>query len=162
MVIKGLNSMFMNHIFVLVESLALITIYSLLLQFGRTLCSLLIILMFVVCIVDLALVNGILKMNVLAHNTECLLLICIAIIYFFQLLKKTDHQDLNILKSFGFWFNAGVLFYCSGAFFIFLFGNYMIEKSPDEYFALYGIHSIFNITFNSLLAVALTKKTYGN
>jgi hypothetical protein len=104
-------------------------------------------------------INGARKMNEISRNTECILLMFFSILYFYKLIKKPIEQSL--ISTFSFWFCSSVLIYFAGSFFIFLFTNYLlIRKSPETLLGIYAIHSVFNIIFNLLLAVTITRKPY--
>lgn len=111
----------------------------------------------IICLVDVMFISGYMKMNELSRNVECFSLITFAIFYFKTFIQQTEYQ--NPLKLFSFWFSTASIIYFSGSFFLFIFSNSILDTSPATFLALFTIHSLFNITFNTLLAISFTKKT---
>lgn len=157
--IISINNFFISYIVTFVEfSLFTIIFFNLLNinAYKKTL-WLVLISFLAILLIDLLIINNYQRLNDLSRNTECFALIIFAILYFRKLLSKTEHK--NILKLFGFWFSTACIIYFSGTFFFFIFTNYLIKNTPDELYTISMIHSFFNIIFNVLLAISLTKKT---
>ncbi len=157
--INNINNLFIYYYFSFLEFVLFVIIYFHILNIYRKkmLMWCIISIFGLICLIDFLLLGGDNKMNELSRNVESVSLITLSIFYFNSLIKNSDGQ--NLLQQFSFWFNSSIIIYFSGSFFIFLFSNYMLDESPDTFFAIYAIHSIFNIIFNILLAISLTKKT---
>jgi len=152
-------NLFSYYLFSVVEFSIFTFIYMTLFRFKQKLSiSIIFILIFIlVAYIDYNHINGHEHMNELSRNVESIILIIFAILFFRHIILNPLKE--NLVTSYSFWFNTAIIVYFSGSFFIFLFSNYMLDKSPSTFLAIYAIHSFFNITFNILLAVALTKKT---
>lgn len=122
----------------------------------KTLLITIILTFLLICLIDLEFISGYKKINEFSRNVECFTLITFAILYFKNFIQQTEYQ--NPLKLFSFWFSTATIIYFSGSFFLFIFSNNILDKSPATFLALFTIHSVFNITFNILLAVSFTKK----
>jgi hypothetical protein len=85
---------------------------------------------------------------------ENLLLIVLALVFFYRLLKNLEIINLGRYPMF--WFNTGILMFFAGTLFIYTFSNYML--SPRNYPALRGLYSVshyLNIVFHVALAVGI-------
>lgn len=155
----GINNLFLFHLFVVIEFAFLCFIYSRLLEFPTANQLFLIFtgLFTSIALTDVTFISGYKKMNELSRNIENLTLLIFSVTYFIKMLHRAESERLAAL--FSFWFNTAMIMYLSGSFFIFLFSNYMLDTSPDTFLAVYAIHSVFNIAFHILLAIAFTKKT---
>lgn len=108
----------------------------------------------VVALLD-AVFQGIMSMDNYSVAIESLILIVYCVFAMFQLMKEL--QYVNILSAFRFWIVIGVLIYFAGNLFIFVFSNYLLRESPDTFNHLWGIHSVVNIIYHTLIAYAFWK-----
>jgi hypothetical protein len=93
-----------------------------------------------------------------------ILMIALAIGYFYYLIKKQPEKDL--LKFSMFWVSAGVIFYFSGTFILSLFLSYLTKASAPKFVAaLWGIRNLFRLAFCLVLSHAvlldIKKGAYG-
>ncbi len=99
--------------------------------------------------------NGFNSMDNISLTTACILLMIYSIIAFFHLIQNPVFD--NILRAPLFWFNTGILAYFSGNLFLFIFSNYIEDHFPRLSPALWGIHSLLNITFYILISIGFWK-----
>jgi len=100
-------------------------------------------------------INGINSMDDLSLTIESIILMVYAILAFFRLIQNPVYE--NILATPLFWFNTGILTYFSGNLFLFIFSNYIQSHFAKVSPALWGIHSMLNITFYILISVGFWK-----
>jgi hypothetical protein len=74
---------------------------------------------------------------------------------FYYLMKKVLFE--NLTNEPFFWFNCGVLLYFGANLVLFIFDNYLLKYRTSGHIALWAIHSILNIFYNSILAVGFWK-----
>ena len=77
------------------------------------------------------------RMDSFALSVGSLSLITMSLLFFYQLLNNLEIE--NILKYPHFWINVGILMYFSGAFFTFIFAEYITfsqDKSISEYISI--------------------------
>ncbi len=110
-----------------------------------------------VCIVLLfVILNSIFIQNIYTFNSYAktvvqLILMGFAFGYFYQLHEK--EQDTEALN----WVNAAVLIYYSGSLFIFMFGNYFLDKVPETHLIFWIINVFLNLIFQVLILTAIWK-----
>jgi hypothetical protein len=109
----------------------------------------------------LALINVIFFQGLETFNSnvtfaESLLLILLAMLYFYKLLRYLEHRVLQHVPMF--WINMSVLTYFSGALILFHVANELIPLPKDEIEAIWGTHALFNIVHYALYVVALWVK----
>lgn len=154
------NNLFLGQINCAIEFSAFAYMYITLLKIKQPLivfASLSILFTYFV-IMDVFYIEGVLSVNALSKNTEAIILIAFSIIYFYKLITRAEHEHL--LKLPAFWMCTGAIIYFSGRFFIILFSNYLIENDTAGYAVFFIIHSIFNLTFNILIAIGFLKQRY--
>lgn len=79
------------------------------------------------------------RMDSFSLSIGSLSLISMCLLFFYQLLQKLDIK--NVLTYSHFWINVGILMYFSGAFFTFIFAEYIafsLDKSVVQYFQISG------------------------
>lgn len=155
--IKGQNSLFFSHLCTPIEFSAFLFFYFEVLNVKpKTIIYIPLVLLFSIFVVlDIYYFSGRDKVGVASRNTEALILIVFAIVFFYRIMVKTQYT--NILSLPAFWINASVLVYFSGNFFLILFSNYLISISDLSYLVFFTINSIFNFSFNLLLGIGLYK-----
>ncbi|HET6991513.1 MAG TPA: hypothetical protein VFJ43_09330 [Bacteroidia bacterium] len=99
--------------------------------------------------------NGYTSMDNFSTATESILFILYSTAFFYLLLRNP--VSVNVLATPLFWLNTAILIYFSGSLFLFIFSNYLELHSPKIYFELWGIHSILNILFYSLISIGFWK-----
>ncbi len=108
-----------------------------------------------------AVINTLFFQNLTQFNsnvtfTECLLLIVLAFMYFYVLLRDLQYRALE--RNPMFWINVSVLTYFSGALVLFHVANDLIPESLKVRGVVWGVHAIFNVVHYLLYAVALLVK----
>jgi len=154
------NNLFLGQINTIIEFSAFFFMYCYVLEFkDRKLIFWLSSLLFSVFVItDVFFIEGQENVNAISRNSEGIVLIVCSIVYFYKLIVRTEYA--NILSLPAFWINAGVITYFSGGFFLILFSNYLIENDQLGYLIFFIIHSVFNITFNLLIAVGFFKQRH--
>ena len=109
------------------------------------------------CMVTLvdAILQGIMSMDNYSIAIESIIFIFYCVYSMLMLMKEAAYQ--SILASSRFWIIVAILVYFAGNLFVFVFSNYLLRKSPDVFNDLWGVHSILNILFYSLIAIAFWK-----
>jgi len=147
------NNLFLLHIYVAFELLAFLYIYYLILPQNnyRRLIKIYGVVYLVVGVFNAA--QNILAYPTYARGVESIMLISLAIIFFYNLIKELS--VLRIEKHGYFWMNAGILLYFSGALIIFIIFNYYSQISELKLALYYSfIHSSCNIIKNILFTLA--------
>jgi hypothetical protein len=90
-------------------------------------------------------------MNPVLTTLESFFVIILSLSLFWNLLVQQRIE--RIAKSPIFWINSALIIYFSGSVFLFIFSEYLVENDPNAFLQIWGLHSIFNITFNVLLTV---------
>jgi hypothetical protein len=93
------------------------------------------------------------RMDSFALSVGSLSLIAMSLLFFYQLLNNLEIE--NILKYPHFWINVGILIYFSGAFFTFIFAEYITfsqDKSVSAYISINAFLLFFQHIF---LAIGL-------
>lgn len=97
-------------------------------------------------------IQSIFTFNTYARAIENILLIILALSYFYKMLRELKVKYLE--KHPMFWINSGVLIYFSGSLFIFIFSNYILpSQSLSQFFWI--IHAFLNIFINIFYAIGL-------
>lgn len=85
-----------------------------------------------------------------ATTVASLLLIALALAYFYKLLRDVEYTKLE--RNPWLWFNIGVLIYYASSFFLFTFGNRLLAEDTEGASAmhhistvLYAVHAFFHI-----------------
>jgi hypothetical protein len=104
---------------------------------------------------DLIWIEGPFALNSIALNLECTLLLIFSAKLYHTLI--VDVPTKSLLKMPEFWFNNAIFLYFSMTFFVFPFGNELLNN-PDGHFNgfhLWDINDIVNIFFNVFFAISL-------
>lgn len=101
--------------------------------------------------------EGFFHFNAYIRALEGLILISLALLYFYKLLKDLKIQRIE--REPVFWVSLGVLLYFSGSLFLFLISNVLNQEATKTLsMTIWGIHSFLNIMLNIILAIALWVK----
>lgn len=95
-------------------------------------------------------------LNPFSRILESVLMIFLSLYGFYKLLDNVQRDSIFDLSRF--WYYTAILLYFSGNFFLFLFGDYIMQKSMENIILLYNIHSVLNVIFNLLITVTIHKK----
>lgn len=90
-----------------------------------------------------------------AKMITSLVLIFFSMIWFIKIFKEMVIEKLSDDPMF--YINSGVLLYFSGNFFIFTYYNYVASRNGEVMNEIWNIHSILNIIYSLLLAIAVWK-----
>ncbi|MFY8037118.1 MAG: hypothetical protein ACOVMQ_08125 [Cyclobacteriaceae bacterium] len=151
-----LNNLFLYNLYIVIEFLLLCLIYS------HPLAKMIHVKYFYFAMgsfVLFAVVNALFfqsphQFNSHVNFTECLLLMLLAILFFYQETRDLVHRHL--LRTPLFWINASVITYFSGALVLFYVANDIIPMTLKERGVVWGVHALFNIVHYALYTVALT------
>lgn len=92
--------------------------------------------------------------NIITISEGCFLT-GLAVSYFYKL--NTELNITRLKDHYFFWLNTAVLLYFCTTSVIFLFNTYLENCSVESFQKLYALHLLMNITYNSLLAIAIWK-----
>jgi hypothetical protein len=154
----GTNNLFLYHFYSVVEFILLGTVYARNLQgLIKPVYLYALIASFVLfAVINTVFFQGLTEFNSHVTFVESLLLIGLALAYFYKLLRDTEHRKLERVPTF--WINMSVLTYFSGAFLLFHVANELIAFPAEERTALWGTHALFNVVHYLLYAIALWVK----
>lgn len=105
---------------------------------------------FIFAIFVLIFIRSIYEFNSETRVVESLLLVLFALLYFNELSKALQTEQISINKIPMFWLSIGILFYFMSNFFLFLFYNEISKITPT----LWAIHSVVNIAANFLFMIS--------
>ena len=96
--------------------------------------------------------DGIENFNPHARAVESILLVVLALSYFYSLMREMRIARLESDSLF--WISCAVLLYFSGSFLLFIVSKY-ISSSEPVMLTVWGIHSVLNILANIIYVIAL-------
>lgn len=102
-----------------------------------------------------ATLQGVMSMDNYSIAIESIVFILYSIIAMLLMIKEAVHQ--NIFDASEFWIIIAVLIYFAGNLFVFVFSNYLLRGSPQGFVQLWGINSVLNIMFYTLIAISFWK-----
>lgn len=142
------------HLYVPIQFALLACMYQLYLRniFHRYLIPVIILAFSLYSIINSLLIRSVFVFNAYARAIENLLIIILALAYFYKMLIELKVRYLE--KHPMFWINSGVLIYFSGSLFLFIFSNYSIlYKSISQ--LTWISHAFLNISTNIFYAIGL-------
>ncbi|GAB5557609.1 MAG: hypothetical protein SchgKO_18220 [Schleiferiaceae bacterium] len=87
------------------------------------------------------------------RTTESILIIAVSIYYFYSTLIQK--MEKNLLRSPFFWLASGLLIYFSCNLLLFIFGNYISDRSSPLFRSLWSVHAVLNILLYLSYSVAV-------
>lgn len=152
---KGINNLAIMNVFVIIQYLFFSWV------FYRAFNSYIIrkgIVAALICFTAFALLNlfllqGVKQFNSWSLGLMCLLLMCTALLFFYEVFKEGKVQRLERYPMF--WVASAALLYFAGCFFLFIFSNYALAESNELLYAEWSIHSVINIVANLCYAIGL-------
>lgn len=142
------------HVYVVVEFILIGWMYQLYLHklYSRYVIPVIIVAFSLFSIINSVFIQSIFTFNSHARAIENLLIIILALSYFYKMLKELKVRYLE--KHPMFWINSGILIYFSGSLFLFIFSNYgIIDKSIARLTWIF--HAFLNIFINIFYAIGL-------
>lgn len=91
-----------------------------------------------------------------SRTLESLILLSLALRYFYLVLKELRVQHIE--KTFSFWFSTGILIYFSSNLLLFIYSNFILSEEPETFYYTWAMHGILNILLYSFYAIALWQK----
>lgn len=155
--LKSTNNLPTLHLFIVIQVIIFLMIYR---RFLRkkipTWVFLLAFLGFItVAVVSAIWVDGIWNMPAHSRSIAGILLLFVAISYFYYLLLQS--RVLRLEKHPLFWISAGVTIYFSGSLLIFLVSDYLIGE-PELLRSLFSLNLLLNVIANIFYAIAIWVK----
>lgn len=89
----------------------------------------------------------------ITRTAESLLVLLMALRYFFLVLQ--DLAEIDLPKTFIFWFSTACLLFFSGNLLLFIYSNYVIAGSSVEFSEIWAIHAVLNILLYFVYVIAL-------
>ncbi|MDJ1485702.1 hypothetical protein QNI19_35065 [Cytophagaceae bacterium DM2B3-1] len=150
-----INNNFIFHFYTVAEFLLLAIIYR---KHLNTLIKSVHVLAVMIAFVLFAVINTVFFQSLKQFNShtifvECILLIVLAILYFYKELRDLENRHLERVPMF--WINASVITYFSGSLVLFYVANDLISESMKTKGVIWGTHALFNIVHYVLYAIAL-------
>ena len=99
--------------------------------------------------------SNLFEFNSWARMIESLVLIILSMLWFIKIFQEMKIVKLSEHPMF--YINSGVLLYFAGNFFIFTYYNLVVNQNQELMSNIWNIHSVLNIVFNILLAIAIWK-----
>lgn len=153
----GRNANVVLHVFTIVEFCLLSCFFALFFKkyFSPIIIYSLIPLFCILSYVDYK-INGLNSTDNFSLSVESFILVVYTLFFFYYVLKNLIFDDL--LAQPVFWICTAVLFYFSGNFVLFVFGNYMARVDLNKYIILRAIiHTFFNVLYNVFLSLGFWK-----
>ncbi len=151
------NTLWIGNLFTIIEGLFLFYYFLIISRekFNRNITLLFSSIFLATWLIQNIVLGKFLRLDNLSVGVESLLLIILAILFFFQIVRKSD--DLLIYTRPNFWIVTAFLIYASGTFFLYISWNALSQmKSANAIYTL--INAIFLILKNVLLTVAFLLK----
>ncbi len=153
--INAKNNLFLGHIHTVIEFLLLSRVYQI--EFRHFLPSrfflILVIIFLSFCLLNTYFWQPYTANNSYAKTLESIILIGLAMTYFYKTLREAKIEKLE--KEPLFWINCAILMYFSVDIFIFIFSNYMLQIAGSLATQIWVIHGIFLILFYSICFFAI-------
>ena len=99
--------------------------------------------------------SNLFEFNSWARMIESLVLIILSMLWFIKIFQEMKIVKLSEHPMF--YINSVVLLYIEGNFFIFTYYNLVVNQNQELMSNIWNIHSVLNIVFNILLAIAIWK-----
>ena len=152
---KGINNLAIGNSFTIVQYVCLSVVFYLAFSSQAIRKG---IVAALICFTAFALLNlfflqGIRQLNSWSLGLANLLLMLVALLFYYELFKEGKVQRLERYPMF--WVASAVLLYAAGCFFLFIFSNYALAESKELLYAQWSIHSVINIVANLCYAIGL-------
>jgi hypothetical protein len=143
------NNMPLLHVFSVIEFCIFAYVFIQYFSFPIKWFYLLVVAFLIIAIIDAVFISTIYKMNSVARNVECIVLIIAALYFYYTNIKANVSH--SIYKKPVYWFSTAVIVYFSINFFFFLAMNFL----PYNFsmLAIY-FHGIINIIANTIFAIS--------
>jgi hypothetical protein len=135
-----INNLPLIHIFTLLEMLLLFLFYSQVLDITKqnTWFKILVGVFILINFINILFFQSIFQYNSYTRTIEALIAILFSLNYF----AKLAAIETRVARHPGFYFNAGIFLYFSGAFMLFIFSNFLIAKlNTANFLTLWNIHA---------------------
>lgn len=134
-----INNSPITHVYTAIEMIMLIWFYRKLLEIKKSGNWFLILqIAFVLaCIINAVFFQSIYTYCSYTRSIESMICMLFSLNYF----AKIASSDKSILKDAGFYFNAGIFLYFSGAFMLFIFSNLITNLSLSDFLVVWSIHA---------------------
>lgn len=147
------NNMWLYSIFTVVE-FALLTASLQRMQYQKVpvfIAGTLILLMGAITLADVFFISKLQQYNSFSRIIECLMLICLSLFGFYDLIKNHIRQNIHLTISPLFWLALATLMYMAGNLFVFAVTNILAGNNNPAHDNAWVIHSILNLVFNIML-----------
>jgi hypothetical protein len=94
-----------------------------------------------------------LERNSYTYLLHSAILIVYSLLYFYRLMKDLPSLYLHRIPMF--WFNAGVLIFHSGTFFLVAFTSYLVNVMKDNLLIYWSFHNVFSIIEHFIFLIGL-------
>jgi len=110
----------------------------------------------VVYLADIIFINGIKGNNVYTSSIGAISITVLSLVYFYQLMIKTEHTSLTSVPMF--WISTGLIFYYAGTTVLYGFADHYEALPAEQRAFLWRINSVLNIMLNVLFTIAILCK----
>jgi hypothetical protein len=154
--VNTINNMWLYHIYTVLEFTLLTYFYSRYMKDSSW--SLILICAYVLFLMVAAFESyslGPKDLDNISTALESILIFVYALATYGRMMKQLEHT--NLLSTSLFWINTAIFSYFSVCFFLFIFSNYLLKDSVNIHLEMWGIHSVINIVFYSLISIGFWK-----
>ncbi|KAA1247310.1 hypothetical protein [Aquimarina sp. RZ0] len=152
---KKMNNLPLYHFYAVIEFLLIINIYRAVLSklFSKTFFIVLGVGFVLFAIINTLFFQNLYTFNSNVTSTLGVLVIFIALSYFYALLKEVKYSALE--RNPMFWINSGFLIYFSSNLILFYINNSLFKGVTEASHIVWGLHAIVNIVLTIFYTIAL-------
>jgi len=152
---KGINNLFLIHVHTAVQYvlLAMIFVKTFTHPILKKGIKLSIFSFLIFALLDAFYLEGTLHFNSLPGGVEALLLITLALMFFYKVFRESSIENLERHPIF--LISVGIFLFFSGNLFFFILTNSILAASNEMLHEVYSIHSVLNILLNVFFALGL-------
>lgn len=150
-----INNLWLGHIYVPLEFVLLANAYRIRLrkQIPQKVIGSIMVLFPLLALLNTLFLQDLTQNNSNVRTLEVVLLIFLALSYFYTLMKNLSFKRPE--RDPFFWVNTGVLIYLSSSLFLFMYSNILLQYSNTLGHLVWDIHKVFLFFYYSAIAIGL-------
>jgi hypothetical protein len=151
------NNLPLTHLLAVMEFIVLAMFYQRLLYKRKATLAfrLLPLVFFMACVVNALFFQSIFTFNSYSRSLGALIIMLMAINYFAKITAAQSDQKVTVLPDF--WFNTAIFLYFSGAFMLFVFSNFILGESRNNFDIIWNIHAAIVLMMYILFTIGFIK-----
>ncbi|MHA7056738.1 hypothetical protein ACWGOQ_0005925 [Aquimarina sp. M1] len=152
---KKINNLPVYHFYAIIEFLLIINIYRTVLSkiYSKLFFSIISVAFTVFAVINMLFFQNLNTFNSNVTTLLGILVIFLALSYFYTLLKEIEYSALE--RNPMFWINSGFLIYFSSNLILFFINNNMFKGSTEASYLVWGLHAIVNMVLTIFYTIAL-------